>query len=84
MKNITVSVDDDLYHRARVRAAEQRTSLTALVRAYLERLTEGEPAFDRLEREQNALIARIHAEHPGFSASERLPRAEVHERRAVR
>jgi hypothetical protein len=34
--------------------------------------------------EQNELIATLRAEHGGFSASDRLSRAEVHERRAVR
>ena len=32
MKNITVSVDDELYHAARVEAAKRRKSLSALVR----------------------------------------------------
>jgi plasmid stability protein len=77
-------VDDEVYHRARVRAAEQRTSLSALVRTFLEQLTDAVPAFDRLQREQNDLIAKIRAEHPGFSAGDRLARTEVHERRAVR
>ena len=80
MKNITVSVDDELYHRARVKAAERRRSLSALVRDYLVRLTEEEPAFARMQREQNEVIARIRADHPGFSAGSRLPRDEVHER----
>jgi hypothetical protein len=38
MKNITVSVDDDLYHAARVEAAKRRTSLSALVREFLVKL----------------------------------------------
>lgn len=84
VKNITVSVDDELYHKARVRAAQQRTTLSALVRSFLQRLTEDESSFERLRREQNQLIAKIRAEHPGFSAAERLSRDEVHERRALR
>jgi len=35
MKNITVSVDDELYHEARKEAARRRKSLSALVREYL-------------------------------------------------
>lgn len=35
MKNITVSVDDELYHEARIEAARRRKSLSALVREYL-------------------------------------------------
>lgn len=84
MKNITVTVKDELYHRARVRAAELRTTVSALVREHLERLTEEESDADRLRREQHELIARIKREHPDFSAGDRLTRDEVHDRRAVR
>lgn len=35
MKNITVSVDDELYHETRIEAARRRTSVTALVREFL-------------------------------------------------
>lgn len=84
VKNITVSVNDELYHRARVKAAERRTTLSALVRDHLERLTEEESDADRLRREQNEWIARIKADHPGFSASDRLDRDAVHHRHALR
>lgn len=35
MKNITLKIDDDTYRKARVRAAQQGTSLSALVRDFL-------------------------------------------------
>ena len=35
MKNITVSVPDEVYRRAKVRAAEQGRSLSALVAEFL-------------------------------------------------
>jgi len=35
MKNITVSIDDDTYRRVRIKAAEQNTSLSALVKRFL-------------------------------------------------
>jgi len=84
MKNITVSVDDELYHRARIKAAERRSTVSALVRGYLTSLVEEESSFNQLQREQNELIAKIRTEHPGFSGAARLTRDEVHERRAVR
>jgi plasmid stability protein len=84
MKNITVTVDDELYHRARICAAEQRTTVSALVRGYLQQLICGESEFSRLQREQNELIARIRTESPGFCASDRLPRADLYARDAVR
>lgn len=36
MKNITVKVDEDTYRRARTHAAENGTSVSALVREFLE------------------------------------------------
>jgi len=35
MKNITVSVDEETYRLSRIKAAEEDTSVSALVRAYL-------------------------------------------------
>lgn len=50
IKNITVSVDDDVYYRSRVRAAELRTSVSALVRKALQDLACQETEADRLRR----------------------------------
>lgn len=38
MKNITVSIDDETYRQARIMAVEQDTSVSALVREFLERI----------------------------------------------
>ena len=76
MKNITVSVDDDTYRLARVRAAERDTSVSALVKQYLASLAEDAGAFDRLANEEKQLRARI----KDFSAGDRLPRDKVYER----
>ena len=44
MKNITVSVDEELYRLSRVKAAEAGTSVAALVRSYLVELVQGQTA----------------------------------------
>jgi len=51
VKNITVSVDEAVYHAARVTAAQHRTSVSAMVRAYLAALADGRtsPLTDRGE-----------------------------------
>ena len=62
MKNITVSVPDDVYRNARVAAAQRDTSLSALVVTYLERLSGRMDEFARLEalqQEVGALSSRI-------------------------
>ena len=84
MKTITVSVDNEVYHRARVRAAELRTSISALVRKTLEELAKEESDFDRSLREEKELIAKIQKRGNRFSASNRLSRDEVHDRHALR
>ncbi len=76
MKNITVTLDDDTYRRARVKAAELDTSVSALVKRYLVELAAGESEFERLETLERALRERI----TSFRASDRLPRDEVHQR----
>ncbi len=79
MKNITVTVPDDVYREARVRAAERGSSVSALVGDFLRSLSDREAEFARLEAQQRAVQQRI----GGFRAGDRLSRDELHER-AVR
>ncbi|HJL82279.1 MAG TPA: hypothetical protein QGF43_00045 [Acidimicrobiales bacterium] len=53
MANLTLSVDDDLLARARVRAAEQGTSVNAVVRD----LITGFAATDRVDAARRRLVA---------------------------
>jgi hypothetical protein len=76
MKNITVSLDEETYRRARMVATRRDTSVSALVKGFLLELASGETEFARLKREERALRERI----VSFDASDRLPRDEVHDR----
>ena len=76
MKNITVSVPDDVYRAARIRAAELGSSVSALVAGYLRSLSEREAEFSRLEEKQR----KIQNEIRRFRAGDRLNRDEVHDR----
>jgi hypothetical protein len=78
MKNITVTVDDETYRMARIKAAEQDTSVSALVRRFLAELAAGESNTERLKREERALREQIGS----FRAADRLSRERVHERRS--
>ena len=49
MRNITVAVDEETHRRARIRAAELDTSVSALVREFLRRLAPGAGRRERLE-----------------------------------
>ena len=76
MKNITVSVDDEIYRLARVKAAERDTSVSALVKVFLVELSSEEPDIRRLEREERELRASIRT----FTAGNRLSREDAHGR----
>ena len=76
MKNITVSVPDEVYRNARVAAAQRDTSLSALVVAYLKRLSGRMDEFARLE----ALQHEVQAEIGQFRAADRLGRDKDHDR----
>jgi hypothetical protein len=79
MKNLTVSLPDDVYRAAGFRAAERGTSVSALVADYLRSLSERDTEVARLEAQQR----RVQREITRFSARSRLDRDEAH-RRAVR
>jgi hypothetical protein len=76
MKNVTVSVPDDVYRLARIRAAEGGSSVSALVTGYLRSLSERDDRFRRLEAQQK----RIQAGIEGFSARHNVDRDSLHDR----
>ena len=79
MRNITVSVPEDVYRQARVKAAEQGRSVSALVAQFLATLGSADDAFELLLSQQEQVLAGI----DDFRAADRLRRDELHER-AVR
>jgi plasmid stability protein len=79
MKNITVSVPDDVYRAARIRAAERGSSVSGLVAEFLRSLTDREADFVRLEAQQRRIVEEIDR----FRARDRLDRERLHAR-AVR
>ena len=80
MKNITVSLSDDIYRRARIKAAERDTSVSALVREFLTSLGEEESDFERRKRLQAEALASV----KNFLAGDRMNREEAHERDPIR
>lgn len=79
MKNITVSLPDDVYRAARIRAAERGSSVSALVAGFLRSLSERDAEFSRLEVQQREVQDQIDR----FRAGDRVDRGEIHAR-AVR
>jgi Family of unknown function (DUF6364) len=76
MPNITVTVDEDTYRRARIAAASRGTSVSALVKRYLMEIGSGESEFERLKRQESELRGKV----MNFDAADRLSRNEIHRR----
>jgi hypothetical protein len=81
MKNLTVSIPDDVYRAARVRAAEDDTSVSALVADHLRSLSGHEAEFARLEAQQQEIFSQVSKD---FTANDNLSREELYDRAARR
>lgn len=91
MRNITVSVDDDAYRRARIRAAELDTSVSALVRDFLNCLagkSVDAVGLETVAMRRRRLLAEVFSEldagREGFRAADNLSRDELHDRGRAR
>lgn len=89
MKNITVSVDEETYRQARIRAAEMDTSVSALVREYLRSLTDAGPETQQQETASERRMRRllevrdeISRTSPNFRVADNIPRDELYDRHA--
>jgi predicted transcriptional regulator len=77
--NITLSLPDDLVKRVRKIAVDRDTTLTGLVREYLNEVARQEAAAGRKRREREALERTF--EQFQFKAGEKTwKRADLHER----
>ena len=80
MPNITVTVSEQTYRRARVRAAELSTSVSAVVARTLDEFAAaGTGAEARKHR-----FEELRAQTPVLSAGRRLSREELYRKRAKR
>ena len=80
MRNITVTIDDNVHRRARIKAAERGISVSAAVREFLIHWAGEETDFARRKRLQDDTLRDIDT----FRVGDRLPRAEAHRRGGLR
>lgn len=79
MANLTVTVDDDLLRRARVRAVGQGTSVNALVRDYLEAYADPDVAL-RARRSLVELSVSVGTGVGSGSSGREWTRDQAHDR----
>jgi len=77
MANLTITIDDEILHRARLRALEQHTSVNALLRDYLDAFAAAGATWDQATDE----ILRLSSSARSGRGNRRWTREELHERR---
>jgi plasmid stability protein len=76
MKNVTLSLDDDSYRKARIRAAKEDLSLSALVRKLLIADSDWPPERERLKADERLLRDQVKS----FRGGDRVSRDDIHGR----
>ena len=96
MKNITVSIDEETYRLARIRAAELGTSVSALVRDYLKSLVKdgtggtasGSRDVEKEAERRRELMRQVFQDFEacgvGLRMSDNLTREELYDRARAR
>jgi plasmid stability protein len=77
MANLTITIDDELLKRARLRALERNTSVNALLREYLETFAGEQSGI--IARKRFTALARA-ANSSGGSKQRSWSRDDLHER----
>ena len=92
MKKITISLDEETHRLAKLKAAGKGTSVSAMVRAYLNGLVREEssaddsiaPVSEKPGKTLDEVIEAIFARGGGIDPRENLTRDELHDRNAFR
>ena len=92
MKKITVSLNDETHRLVKIKAAQRGTSVSAMVRAYLNGLVREESRADdsigsgseKSESTLDEVIEAIFARGGGIDPRENLTREELYDRNAFR
>lgn len=78
-RNLTIQLDEETIDKARVIAAERGTSVSGLVRQQLSELVEQRDSYERSKR-----IALQYLRRGFHLGGKRVPREELHDRKALR
>jgi hypothetical protein len=77
LKNITLAIEDDILERARVVAAEKKTTVNAMVREFLAEVTDRD---ERREKARAALLDLMRNSKGRMRPDFKFDREETHER----
>jgi hypothetical protein len=77
MKNITLAIEDDILERARIVAAEKRTTVNAMVREFLAEVVGKD---ERREKARAALLELMRNSRGSMRRDFKFDRGQSHER----
>lgn len=80
MANLTLTIDDEVLKRARIRALGMGTSVNAVVRGYLEGFAGADPAAPAVRR----FVGRARTAAAGSGGRRTWTREDLHERASLR
>ena len=80
MKNITVSIEDEVYRKARIFAAERGTSVSAMVREHLLEVTGQGSRRQQEVKERNRLMDQLLRRTAHFRRGTKPTREEMNDR----
>ncbi|MGH8727027.1 MAG: DUF6364 family protein [Burkholderiales bacterium] len=80
MKNVTVSIPEEIYRRARVKAAAENTSVSKVVSRFLESYGAEEERIVAARAQMETLFRKV----KGFGVGKKISREEIHARRRLR
>ena len=76
MKNITLAIDEKTYREARIRAAIDDTSLSAVVRDFLRSYTADKNMLQQQLERRNQAIDVLLEKIPNFARAKNMPNRE--------
>jgi Family of unknown function (DUF6364) len=74
-RNLTIQLDDEVIHRAKIAAARRGTSVSGLVTQQLQRLADADERYDDAQRRAERALARAQPR-----GGRRWTRDEIHQR----
>jgi hypothetical protein len=77
MKNITLAIDETILEKARIVAAEKKTTVNAMVREFLAEIASRD---DRREKARRALLELMRTSQGRMRSDFKFDREETHDR----
>jgi hypothetical protein len=80
VKNVTVAIPEEIYRRARIKAAAEDTSVSKVVSQFLESYAADEERIAAARAQMETLFRKVRR----FGVGKKISREQIHARRRIR